>query len=218
MVFERGDEIFVQIPRSTDDRVRIARVVEHLARPFGKIGEVAAVEANALRFMPLRTQDVEYLDRVGNAALQRIVCVDEQKARVRKELRIGEKRFVLCGEIHDPAVRMRTRHGNAEQFARQHVGSRAAAADDGSARTVHARIRALRAAQTEFHHRIPFGGVSDLSRLGGDQRLVVDDVQQRRFQKLRLAQRGAHGNDRLFRKYDRSLRHGIYVARKAKIF
>ena len=88
-------------------------------------------------------------------------------------------------------------NGNAEHLSREDVGRRRAAADDRRPRAVNACIRSLRAAQAEFHDGVPLRGVTHLRRLGRDKRLMIDDVQKRRFHKLRFDDRRLHRKDRL---------------------
>ena len=64
------DEVLVERVRNGDGAFRPARLVEHLARLAGKIGDVAAVQADAALFDAKRLQDVvERFDGVGNAGL-----------------------------------------------------------------------------------------------------------------------------------------------------
>ena len=47
-------------------------------------------------------------------------------------------------------MRVRALDGDAEHFTREHVAGGVAAADDGRARAIDARVRPLRAPQPEF--------------------------------------------------------------------
>ena len=64
------NEVLVERVRNGDGALCPARLVEHLARLAGKIGDVAAVQADAALFDAKRLQDVvERFDGVGNAGL-----------------------------------------------------------------------------------------------------------------------------------------------------
>ena len=64
------NKVLVERVRNGDGALRPARLVEHLTRLAGKIGDVAAVQADAALFNAERLQDiVERLDGVGNAGL-----------------------------------------------------------------------------------------------------------------------------------------------------
>ena len=53
-------------------------------------------------------------------------------------------------------------------------------------------------------------------RFGGDQRLKVQDIDQARFDELRLRQRRGHAQDRLGGKECGAFRHGVHVAGEAE--
>lgn len=48
---------------------------------------------------------------------------------------------------------------------------------------------ALRTPESEFHHRPLARRAADFGGFRGDQRLVIDNVEKRRFRKLRLNER-----------------------------
>ena len=114
-------------------------------------------------------------------------------------------------------MRVRALDGDAKHFAREHVAGGVAAADDRRARAVDARVRPLRAPQAKFQNAAALRGLHHAAGLGGDERLMVDDVEQRGFDELRLEDRRAHADQRLAGEHDGALGHGVNIARKAEI-
>ena len=112
---------------------------------------------------------------------------------------------------------MRAAHGDVVHLAGEHVARGHAPADDRRARAVDARVRSLRAAQAELEHAVALRRLHDAAGLGGDQRLMVDDVEQRRLHQLRLDHGRAHAHDGLGGEDDRALGHGVDVAREPEI-
>ena len=168
--------------------------------------------------MPFHAQFFKHADGVGYTAVQRIVGINKQQAVIGIHFRVCFERLVLACVVHHPAVRHRSRHGYVEHLPGNDVGSGTATADDRRARTVNARVRSLSATKPEFHHHAALRRATDFCRFGGDQRLVVDDIQQRRFGKLRLNQRRLDCENRLARKYRFSLFHRVHVARETQVF
>lgn len=154
---------------------------------------------------------------LGHAAAQRVVGVHEQQTGVRIGVRIGAEGRQLVREGHDPAVRVRPRHGHVEHLARKDVGRGAAAGDQRGARAVEARVRALGAAQAELHDQVALRGLADARRLGGDERLVVDDVEHRRLDELGLEDRGLDAQQGFVGEDHRALGHGVDLAREAEV-
>ena len=111
---------------------------------------------------------------------------------------------------------MRAADRNAEELAGEHVACRLTAADYGCTRAVDTGVRSLRAAKAKFQHAVSAGRLHDARGFGGDQRLVVDDVEQRGFQQLRFHNRRDDTDDRFARKDDRAFRNGQNLARKAQ--
>ena len=105
---------------------------------------------------------------------------------------------------------------DVEHLSREHVARRRAAADHRGARAVNAGVRPLRAAQAKLHHIVPASGIHHACRLGCDERLMVDEVEQRRFDQLRLHDGRAHAQERLIREHDRALGHAVDFPREAQ--
>ena len=111
---------------------------------------------------------------------------------------------------------MRSPHRHAEHLAGQHIAGCLAPADDGRTRAIDPRIRPLCAAQAEFKHVVPTRGLHHAGSLCGDQRLMVDDVQQSGFKKLRLDNRRNHAQNRFAWEDDGAFRHREDLAGKMK--
>ena len=164
--------------------------------------------------MALGAQFAEHGDGVRNAAGQCIIGIHQQQAVFRKNLGICAEGAQLVREGHDPAMRVRAADGHTEELTGEHVARRLTAADHRRARTVNARIRPLRAAQTEFQHAVAARRLHHAGGLGGDQRLMVDDVEQRGFKKLRFHDRRNDADNRFAGENDRSLRNSQNFAGK----
>ena len=112
---------------------------------------------------------------------------------------------------------MRTANRNAEELTGEHIARGLTAADDGRTRAINARVRPLRTAKTELQHLVSARRLHHTGRLGSDQGLVIDDVQQRRFQQLCFHDRRDDAENRLIREDDRSFRHREDFAGKVEI-
>ena len=79
---------------------------------------------------------------------------------------------------------MRAEHGDAVELAREDVRRGGAACDVGGAGHGETAVRTLCATQAEVGDRTSLGGADDAGGLGGDERLEVDEVQQRGLEEL----------------------------------
>ena len=106
---------------------------------------------------------------------------------------------------------------NIEELAGQHIGGTDTAADHGSTGAVDTGVRSLRPAQTELHDTVALGSVYHAGALGGNQALVIDDIQNSGFYQLGFHNRRDYLHQRLPRKYDGSLRNRIDIAGEMEI-
>ena len=67
----------------------------------------------------------------------------------------------------------------------------------------------MRAAQAEIDQQLAGRGQHHARRLGGDQRLVMQDVDQPGLDQLRLRQRRGDAQDRLVGEEHAAFRHGV---------
>ena len=167
--------------------------------------------------MPLCLQFVEHLYGVWDAAAERIICVHKQHAAIRKNIRICAERVKLGRKAHYPAVRMRARYRHAAHLPGKHVACACAAAYHCRTRAVYARVRSLRPPKAEFHHTVPICGIRNAGSLGGDKRLMIDQIEQRCFHKLRLHNGRLNADKRLVREHNGAFRHAVYFARETHI-
>ena len=213
-----ADDVFIEGIRSADLAVLKARVIQHLPRLAGKVGDVAAVDADARRAVALRYKHfVENADRVRNTGLEHVVRVDKERAVLRIFGRIGLERLILAVEELHPAVRHSAERRDAEAPVADRAGRADAAADVRGARAVHRAVKALCAAGAEFHHGAAVCRAHDAVRFRRDQALVVDAQKDHRFDELRLNHRPAHRDDRFAREDRRAFRHRPDVADKLEI-
>ena len=108
-------------------------------------------------------------------------------------------------------------HRNVKHLSGQHVGGSDAAGNHGSSGSVNSGIRPLGAAQSKFHDAVPAGCMDDAGSLGGDQALVVYNIQDSRFHKLGLHNRRDYLDKGLPGKDHGSLRDGINIPCKLKV-
>ena len=109
---------------------------------------------------------------------------------------------------------MRPLHRHIEEFAGQDIRGADTSADHSGAGAPDAGVRTLGASETEFHDSVALCGVNDTGRLCGDQRLMVDNVQKCRFNKLGLHQWRNDLDERLSREDNRSLRNCVDIPGK----
>ena len=93
----------------------------------------------------------------------------------------------------------------------------ATAAHVGRARGAEAAVGALRPPQAEVDHLVAPGGEADPGGLGRDQRLEVDEVEERRLDELRVEDRPPHPDEGLVGEDDRALGDGVDVAAQAQL-
>ena len=81
--------------------------------------------------------------------------------------------------------------------------------------SIQARLRAVRAPQAKINQLLAPRDQHAARRLGGDERLEMDQVHQPRLDQLRLRHGRRHAQDWLVGKEDRALGHGMHVAAEA---
>ena len=74
----------------------------------------------------------------------------------------------------------------------------------------------MRAAETEIDQQLARRGEDAARRLGGDQRLEMQNVDEPGLDELRLRQRRGDAQDRFAGEKRRAFRHGVHIAGKAK--
>ena len=152
--------------------------------------------------MPIGLQHiVEGADGVGNAGFERVVGIYEQRRVRRVALAVGAGRRHTRNREHlHPGVRHRADERERRRAGRQIVQAVPEQPRDiRRARAEDRRVRPLRPAGAEFHHRAAPRGTDDAARLRCDERLVVHREQEIRLHELRLDRGGAHRNERLAR-------------------
>ncbi len=106
---------------------------------------------------------------------------------------------------------------DSEQLPRPDVARRLDPADHGRPRSPDRRVELLRAPGSELHDHIILDDLLDAARLRRDERLVVDDVQERRLDELRLDERRLDPDERLVSEHDFPLHHRIDVTGKPEL-
>ena len=207
--------MLVELVARHDHRVREPLLVEDPARLDGEVRKVAGIEADPDHLLAHPAELATRLAGVPDA-FERVVGIDEEHAVVRHRARIGFERLALGVERHHPAMGVGAAHRDVEEAAGEHVRRRAASADVGGAARGDRAVDALGPPQPELEHLVPAlpGRVADARRLGRDQGLEVDHVEEGRFDDLALEDRPDHPHQRLKREDHRSLRHRVHVQRE----
>src|SRR5262249_29208750 len=156
-----------------------------LARLPAEPSEIAGIEANAGETMAPCAQLAPGSDGVAHT-LQRGIRIDEEDRVVRYGVGVSAKGLFLGVERHHPTVRVRAAHWDSKALPGERIRGGHAAANEGRAAGAQATIGPLRAPQPELDDRIALRGQADARGLGGDERLEVDDVEQRRLGELAL--------------------------------
>src|SRR5699024_9666407 len=125
-------------------------------------------------------------------------------------------RCIFIRKAHNPAVGVSPLDRYIEHLSGQYVGGADAAADHGGPGTVDPGIRPLGPAETEFHDAVASGCINYPGSFGGDQRLLIDHVQNSCLQKLCLHYRSDDFHQWLPGEYYGSFRNGIDISGKVE--
>ena len=106
---------------------------------------------------------------------------------------------------------MRAKDGNAVAAPGKHVRRRRAARHVARARNSQAAIGTLGTAQAKLGDGATISRQYHARRLGGDERLEADDVEQRGLEQLALQRRAGDAHHGLARKDELALGHGVNV-------
>ena len=161
--------------------------------------------------MPFPLQFFKDANGVGDAALQRIDRIDQQQAIVGIQLGVSAKRaeFALAQRhenLHH-AVRVRAFGRITQRVRDADVRREVGPADEGRARPG-IRAIALRAPHAEFQQQLPATALVNARRFGGDERLIVEMIEQRTFEDLRHRQRPLHHRQRHVGMHDAAFGNG----------
>ena len=115
-MFELGDDVFVQIARADDLRVCETCVIKHVPRFNAQRDSITGIQPHTDHFVSVLAQLSGDINRVTHA-VDGVVGVHQENAVVRNCSRKCFKRIFLVLEKHDPAVRLRSAHWNAEACA-----------------------------------------------------------------------------------------------------
>ncbi len=110
----------------------------------------------------------------------------------------------------------RSRHGDPVQLPGEHVRRCGRAGDVRRPSRLERRVEAVVATRGEVDEPAAPTGDGDARRFRGDERLVVDGVEEERFDELCLDAGSRHAEDRLFGEGDLALEHGPDIAREAE--
>ena len=214
---ERGNRKLIEAVRQDDLAVRQSRLIEHHTDALRQIGEIARVNAHTCEAPPLRLEHLMCrADRIWDTRMDHIVGIDEEHSRLWIDLRITLECLVFILEEHDPAVRHRPRHGNAELLPRRDRCRHVDAADVCRTRAVRRRIHIVRPPRTKVRDAPPLCRAHDARRLCCNQGLMIDLCEQCRLDELRVDDRCDNRYQRLIGVDDRPLGHGIDVPTKAE--
>ena len=114
-------------------------------------------------------------------------------------------------------MRVRSLGRQAVLLACKNIARGHASADYRRPRAVYARVRALSAPEPKFKHSLAARGIDNLAGLGRYKSLMIYNIEQRGFYKLRLHNGSLHSQKRLGKKYRRPLRDGVNIPGKFEI-
>ncbi len=215
LLLEARDEVLVEVVAREDAHGAKAALVEDPPRLDAEPGEVARVEADADRLVAPLAQAQGDLRRAAHAG-QGVVGVDEEDAVVGLGPGPRLERLLLGVEGHHPAVGVGAPDRDAEQPPGEDVRGGGRPPHVRRARGGEAAVGPLRPAQAEVDHLVSAGGEAHPRRLGRDERLEVDEVEQRRLHELGVEDRAAHAHERLVGEHHRALGHRVDVALQAQ--
>ena len=214
LLLERRDQVFVQIVAADDDRIGETPLVQDAARLYAEERQIARVQPDADHLVAALPQPAPHFHRMADP-VQAVEGVHQQEAVVGHGVGVGVERFHLVVEGQHPTVRVGALDRNVEELAGQGVGGSGAPAHVRRPARRQGAVETLGAPEPELQHRLPAGRLAHPRRLGGDERLEADDVEQHRFQDLALQDGAAYPHQRLVREHHRSLGHRVHVAGKA---
>ena len=151
------------------------------------------------------------------AALAHIVGVDEQRAILGARLGKGAEGLELGVKAHHPAVRVGAKDGDAVTAPGKHVRCGRAAGNVARTGDGQTAIGTLGTAQAKLGDGTAIRRQYHACRLGGDERLEADDVEQRRLEQLALQSRTGDAHHGLARKNKLALGHGVNVHVSAEV-
>ena len=214
---EQGlNRVLVQVVGDRNPHIGQAFGVKTAADILGELGQVAGVDADSRQALARR------LHLLGNrngmlAALAHVIRVDKQRAVLGTRLGKRAEGLKLGIEAHHPAVRMRAKDGNAVATSCQHVGRGRATRHVARAGNGQAAVGTLGTTQAELGDGATIGRQHHARRLGGDERLETDDVEQRGLEQLTLQRRAGNTHHGLTRKDKLALGHGIDIHARAEV-
>ena len=208
------DQVFVQGVGNGDGAVFETCLVQHFPGLFRQIGDIAAVDADALGF---RVQLPEYPDGIRDAGFQHIIGIHQQDAVVRIEFRILAEGIILRREHLNPAVGHGAQCRDAALSVGDGAGGAAAPADVGRPGAVDGCGGAVGSAGAEFHDRPALGRPGNAAGFCRDQTLMVHGEQDHGLQKLGLDDRTPHCHQRFMREDRCAFRDGPDVTGEFEI-
>ena len=211
----RLQHVLVDAAAHQDDDVFQAAAVEngaHLARMRGEVAgiDAHAADRNAVGFEPRR--QLHHFAR----ALLGIVGVDQQDDALRPRAReILERGHLVVVHLHEGM-----RHGaddrHAVALAGEHIGGAGKAREVARACRIKSGLGAVRRAQAEVGQDLARRRQHHARGFGCDQRLVMQNVDEARFDQLRLRQRRGDADQRLVGKADAAFGDRVHVAGEAE--
>ena len=107
--------------------------------------------------------------------------------------------------------------GDIKKLTAEYIGGSDTTADYCCTCTVNTRIRTLGTAKAKLHNTVTFGSITYSCCFGGNQTLVVDDVEDSSFYKLGFHNRCNDFYKRLSGEHNRSFGNGINITGKLEV-
>ena len=213
------DQVLIQITGSRDRCIVKSGSSKHFVGFLGKIRKVTTVNTDSVvgKFHTFLSHLFKDADCIWDTRFEDIIGVDQKRTGIWIHSGIGLKCSVFIRETHDPAVCVCAKYGNVEHLACKYIGGAGTSADHSGACTINTGIRSLCTAKTKFHDSISSRCVADTGCLGSNKTLMIDDVQDRSFNKLCFHDR-CNDLDKWFSwEYDSSFRDCINITGKMKV-
>ena len=134
-----------------------------------------------------------------------VIGVDEKGRGSAEDIHVCPKRLDFVLECHDPRMRHRPDHGNAEPAPGFDVRRALEPDEIGGTCGETCGLEAMRATTAEFHERPSARRVDDPRGFARDRGLEPNRGKQRGLDELRLDGRGRHSQQRLVREDDLAL-------------
>ena len=211
-----ANAVFVEVAARQNPHLRLPSSIEDCAHAPCVFAEIAAVDADRIDLPPVGRQLREQCEELASRLLG-VIGVDQQGRA--GGLRAGKilERLAFAGMRLDVRVGHRTEERNSPELPGEDRRGAGETGEMAGARREEAGLGAMRSAQAEIDERAAGGGENTADRLGCDHRLELQQVDDPRFDELRLANRRHDAQQGLVGKAERAFGQCIDVAAEVPV-